>query len=154
MISKNDCGVRPGPGASPSGPLWQGPRGWLSHLALSQAMPQWLRGPQPHGHPLGGLRSKTPVANSVLPPCVGPEHPHPARPVSPFGLEVRDQGPGNSHRGSAQNCEECQRQTSSLFNQNERTSESLLKIHDYAQGNECQPLRFLVGRCPGQGRTH
>lgn len=65
---------------------------------------------------------------------------------------LSDEGSGSKGLWPAQNCGECQRQTNSLFNNNERTFESFLKIH-YAQGRKNEPLDFLAEQCQGQ-RPH
>lgn len=73
---------------------------------------------------------------------------------SPAGQSSWTRGQGawalGEHLWPAQNRGERQRQSSSLFNKNERTFESSLKIH-YAQGIKNQPFHFLVGWHQGQG---
>lgn len=140
MTSENSC-RETSPGVAPEGgPCW-------SHLAFSLSIsscPAAKRSPAPCASkpsPPIGSEGRSQGADASLCPVLA-WTPAP----SPAGHPFWTRGQGAQAREEplwpAQNRGECQRQTSSLFNKNERTFESLLEIH-YAQGIKHQPLHFL-----------
>lgn len=153
QLPRGPCPAVAPEGGPAGGPAQQWPLGValpaffsiISCPAAERSSPVWVQ-----IWPQMGSEGRSQWADSIPLLCIGPRCP--ARPVTPFGQEVREHGSREEPLQPAQNCGACQRQTSSPFNKSERTFESFLKIY-YAQGIKTQSLHalhFPVERCQGQ----